>query len=55
MAFHDHLIQALRALTPVPLALRAVEPWRAQDNAAKLSVQWDIAEDGRPRARWIRD
>ena len=46
MAFHDHLIQAFRALTPAPLALRAAE------RPPRLALEWHLGEDDRPRSRW---
>ena len=45
MAF-DHLIQAFRAFTPAPLALRAVE------RPLKLALKWHLDEDDRLRSRW---
>ena len=52
MAFHLHLINSLWDFIP------AAAPKMEQNglrNAPRLSLRWELDEDGRPRAQWIRD
>lgn len=46
MAFHDHLIQAFRALTPALLALRAV------DGPPRLALKWHVGESDSLHSHW---
>ena len=48
MAFHLHLIEPLRDLIP------AATPAH-RETAPRLSLQWELDGDGRPRAQWTRD
>jgi len=55
MAFHLHLINSLCDFIPgAAPQLKQNDPLNAPI-ASQLSLRWELGEDGRPRARWIRN
>ena len=55
MAFHLHLINSLWDFIPAATPQMEQNGSPSAFAAPRLSLRWELGEDGRPQARWIRD